>query len=422
MSADARTRVLVVEDSATQAEELRLILESGGFEVQTTPHAAGALAHLGRSAFDFVISDVMMPGMSGYELCRQIKGDARWKAIPVLLLTSLTDPIDVIHALESGADSFSSKPCEPEHLIARVRSLLESRRLRAAARGASGTDILFEGRHFNIPSDKEQILDLLVSTFEDMVRKNQEIVAARDALAAKHEQLLRLEQQKEELSALVVHDLKSPAAGIMMAAQARLKAPDLSDVERQVWGLVYTSAEVINRMVLNLLDIAGSSDGVFAARPVTVDVPKLVRDVQQLMTPVAESLRHQVAVDVGSEVPQVHADPELLRRVLQNLVDNALRHSPPGEPVRLEVDVADDGVRFRVRDRGPGVPPALRERVFDKYVRVGESRGEAGSVGKGLGLAFCRIAVDAHGGRIWIEDNQPQGSVFTVQIPMKVTV
>jgi signal transduction histidine kinase len=419
MTAESPADVLVVEDSATQAEEIRLILESAGFAVQTVSNAEAALAELTQSTFDFVISDIVMPGMSGYELCRHIKGDSRWKTIPVLLLTSLTDPIDVIHALESGADSFLSKPCEPDHLITRVRSLLESRRLRAEARGASGTDILFNGQHFTIPSDKEQILDLLVSTFEDMVRKNQEVLAARDALAAKHEQLLRLEQQKDELSALIVHDLKSPAAGIMMAAQACLKKSNLPESERELWRLIHTSAEVINRMVLNLLDISASSDGVFALRPAVVDIAKLVDDVQQLMTPVAESLRHQISTHTASELPQLHADPELLRRVLQNLVENALRHSAPGEPVQLDADVIDRFVRFRVRDCGPGIPPALRERVFDKYVRVDKSHsGE--SVGKGLGLAFCRIAVEAHGGRIWVDDNQPKGSVFTFQIPIGV--
>jgi signal transduction histidine kinase len=417
MSAE-KTRVLVVEDSATQAEELRLILESGSFDVETAPNAEEGLNRLARSTYDFVISDIVMPGLSGYDLCRRIKGDPHWKAIPVLLLTSLTDPIDVIHALECGADSFLSKPCEPDHLIARVNGLLESRRLRTLARGASGIDVLFGGQRFTIPSGKEQILDLLVSTFEDMVRKNDEIMAARDALAAKHEQLLRVEQQKEELSALVVHDLKSPAAGIMMAAQSRLQSSTLSDTDRMLWGLVYTSAEVINRMVLNLLDIAGSSDGVFAPRPTTVDIPKLVGEVCQLMTPVADSLQHQIAVDVQPGLPQLRADPELLRRVLQNLVDNALRHSPSGAPVQIEADASNGVVRFRVRDRGPGIPAALRDRIFDKYVRIARTHGEGASIGKGLGLAFCRIAVEAHGGRIWVEDNEPHGSVFVVRIPI----
>jgi signal transduction histidine kinase len=416
MSARA-PHILVVDDSATQAEEIRLILEFGGFEAQTASNGAAALAELSRRPFDFVISDIVMPGMSGYELCRQIKAAPREKAIPVLLLTSLTDPIDVIRALESGADSFMTKPCEPHALIGRVTGLLESRRLRAAAPGAADIDILFNGQRFSIPADKEQMLDLLVSAFEDMVRKNGEILEARDALAAEHRRLLRLEQQKEELSALVVHDLRSPSAGIMIAAQSRLRTNDLSDIERRLWKLVYTSAEVINRMVLNLLDIASSSDGVFALRPASVDVQKLVEDAQHLMMPVAESRKQEISVHVGSPLPRLRADPELLRRVLQNLVDNALRHSPPGEGVRLEAEAAEGGVRFRVSDHGPGVPAALRERVFDRYMRVEGSAAGAGSVGKGLGLAFCRMAVEAHGGRIWIDDNQPRGAVFTFQIP-----
>jgi signal transduction histidine kinase len=418
VSPDRKIRVLAVEDSATQAEELRLMLESGGFEVETASSAEHALERLERSPFHAVVSDIVMPGQSGYDLCRRLKGDVRWASMPVLLLTALTDPIDVMHALESGADSFLSKPCEPEHLIARVNALLESRRLRARAHGASGIDILFEGRRFTVPSDKEQILDLLVSTFEDMVRKNSEIVAARDALAAKHAQLQRVERQKEELSALVVHDLKSPAAGIMMAAQAQLRGHGLADSERRLWGLVYTSAEVINRMVLNLLDIARSSDDVFAPRPVAVDVPKLVADVQQLMTPLAESLGQTIGADVEPGLPRLYADPELLRRVLQNLVDNALRHSPRGSPVRIEVRQTDGTLQFLVRDRGPGIPAPMRERVFDKYVRLSPAHERGSSFGKGLGLAFCRIAVDAHGGRIWVQDEEPHGSVFTVQIPI----
>ena len=128
--------VLVVEDSPTQAEELQLILTTGGFNVETAADAERAIARLAASSFDIVISDIVMPGLSGYDLCRRIKSEPRLTHLPVLLLTSLTDPIDVVHALESGADSFLTKPCEPEHLLARVTALLESRRLRAAAHGS----------------------------------------------------------------------------------------------------------------------------------------------------------------------------------------------------------------------------------------------------------------------------------------------
>lgn len=419
MTAVATARLLVVEDSATQAEELRLTLESAGFDVVMAADGQAALERLARSVtpFDLVVSDIVMPRLSGYELCRRIKADAVWKRIPVLLLTSLTDPIDVIHALESGADSFLSKPSEPEHLIARVNSLLENRRMRAEPGRAPGVSILFQGMRFTIGSDREQILDLLVSTFEDTVRKNQALMAARDALAAKHEALLRAERQKEELTALLVHDLKGPAAGIMMAAQSRLGAAGLPDGERELWDHVYAAAEVINRMVLNLLDIARSDDGVFAPRLGAVDAAAVVAEVRQLMKPLAQSRRQQVVVDARPGLPMLRADRDLVRRVLQNLLDNAIRHSPPGSSVAIEAEAADGAVWFRVRDHGPGIPTELRERIFDKYVRIATSRGDD-SFGKGLGLAFCRIAVEAHGGRISVEDNQPRGSVFIVRLPV----
>jgi len=413
------TRVLVVEDSPTQAEEVRLILESAGCHVETAGDGAAGLDRLARPpAFDLVISDIVMPGLSGYDVCSRVKSNATTKGIPVLLLTSLTDPIDVIRALEAGADSFLSKPSAPEHLIARVNRLLENRRLRATARTTSGVDILFGGKRFTISSDKQQILDLLVSTFEDAVRKNHEVIAARDALAEKHEALLRVERQKEELTALLVHDLKGPAAGIMMAAQSRIKSPNLADIERELWGQVYAAAEVINRMVLNLLDIARSEDGVFAPRRADVDVVKLVGDVQQLMMPLAQSKGQHVSADVKPGLPTLRADGELVRRVLQNLLDNAIRHSQPGTSVRIEADASNGSATFRVRDQGPGIPTDLRDRIFDKYVQIARTRGTEDSFGKGLGLAFCRIAVEAHGGRISIEDNQPKGSVFVVQIPL----
>jgi PAS domain S-box-containing protein len=243
-------------------------------------------------------------------------------------------------------------------------------------------------------------------------------ISERKAAEATRHRLLelqRIEHQKDELSALVVHDLKSPAAGIMMAAQSQLRRATLPDSDRKLWSLVFTSAQAINRMVLNLLDISSSADGVFAPRPVLIDVPALVAAVQQLMTPAAESLGQQIDVRGEANVPQLRADPELLRRILQNLLDNAIRHNPRGSPVVLEVVSDGKTVSFRVEDAGPGVPPAMRERIFDKYTRIPRQPGETGSFGKGLGLAFCRIAVDAQGGRIWVEDNLPKGSVFVVQ-------
>lgn len=418
MSGAAIARVLVVEDSPTQAEEVRLILDAAGFQVETAPSAETAFDRLGQPAdFDLVISDIVMPGLSGYDLCSRLKGQGATKRIPVLLLTSLTEPIDVIRALEAGADGFLSKPADPDQLIARVKWLLENRRLRAASRAASGTDIFFGGTRFTISSERQQILDLLVSTFEDAVRKNRELAAARDQLAEKHDALQRAERQKEELTALLVHDLKGPAAGIMMAAQSRLRGGGVDGTERELWTEVYAAADVINRMVLNLLDIARSEDGVFTVKPTPVDPAALVDEVRQLMAPLARGRQHDIVVRVAREIRPVRADRELLRRVLQNLIENAVRHSPPAAPVVVEAEASGGSIDFRVRDQGPGIPPELRARIFDKYVRLPSPQGASESFGKGLGLAFCRMAVEALGGRIAVEDNVPHGATFLVRLP-----
>jgi signal transduction histidine kinase len=230
--------------------------------------------------------------------------------------------------------------------------------------------------------------------------------------------LLRVQRQKEELTALLVHDLKGPAAGIMMSADMRLRSRDVSELDRELWGHVHTAAEAINRMVMNMLDIARSEDGVFTTSPAAVDVPALIADVQRLMLPLAKSREQRIEAIVAPDIPSLCADAEVLRRVLQNLVDNAIRHSPVRTTVRLEATLAGETVRIAVGDEGSGIPSELRDRIFQKYVRLGPAPGTDDTFGRGLGLAFCRMAVDAHGGQIDVSDNEPRGTVFTVALPV----
>lgn len=178
------TRVLIVEDSPTQAERLQLILSSEGFEAEVTSDGDSALRALARASFDMVISDIIMPGQSGYDLCRRIKSDPQLRNIPVILLTTRKDPIDIIRGLECGADNFYTKPYDPERLIERIRNVLYSRRLRAEGKVKVGIEVALFGSRFVIDSEKEQILDLLISTFEDVVQANLDLEKSRDELAA----------------------------------------------------------------------------------------------------------------------------------------------------------------------------------------------------------------------------------------------
>lgn len=178
------SRILVVEDSATQAAAARAILESAGYEVEVAPTGEEGLEMAIADQFDVVISDIMMPGMNGYELCSAIKTNPGTASLPVVLLTTLNDPTDIIQGLESGADNFLTKPYDPEYLIDRVNTLFENRMLRAHGKMKVGVEVVFLGKKFTVTSDREQILDLLVATFEDVVRANRSLKEAQAELTA----------------------------------------------------------------------------------------------------------------------------------------------------------------------------------------------------------------------------------------------
>ncbi len=167
------TRVLVVEDSPTQAVELQFLLESAGFQVDVARNGEAGLARVKTGGIDVVLSDVVMPGMDGYELCKRLKAEASTMYVPVMLLTSLSDPMDIIRGLECGADNFLTKPYDGAYLIGRVRRLLENRALRGDRKVSLGVDVLLMGKQFTINSEKEQMLDLLLSTFEEVLRSRQ---------------------------------------------------------------------------------------------------------------------------------------------------------------------------------------------------------------------------------------------------------
>src|SRR5262249_30774246 len=162
-------RVLIVEDSPTQAKKLQLVLTSLGYDLEIARDGTRALEAFARSSFDLVLSDVVMPGLSGYELCRSIKNDPRGRSVPVVLLTSLNKPIDIIRGLECGADNYISKPFQEDVLASRIQDILATQSVRARSAQRDGDDVYFMSHKLTITSSKEQILGFLGSTFEDFV-------------------------------------------------------------------------------------------------------------------------------------------------------------------------------------------------------------------------------------------------------------
>ena len=179
---NASIEILIAEDSPTQAEQLRYILLQHGYSLTVVRNGREALAAIANRAPTLVISDVIMPYMDGYELCSRIKQDERLRNLPVILLTSLSDPADVVKGLESGADSFIFKPYDEQYLLTRISYTLANSHLRENESAQMGVEVVFAGRKFFITSDRLQILNLLLSTYEAAVHKNQELTATQDEL------------------------------------------------------------------------------------------------------------------------------------------------------------------------------------------------------------------------------------------------
>ncbi len=167
--------ILIAEDSQTQAEHLRYFLEKNGFAVHVALNGRLALDYLADHLPTIVISDIMMPEMDGYELCKRIKGDDRLRSIPVILLTTLSEPEDVIKGLECGADNFITKPYNEPYLMSRVNYILLNADMRRNTTTEMGIDIYFAGKRHFITSNRIQILDMLFSTFDAAVRKSHEL-------------------------------------------------------------------------------------------------------------------------------------------------------------------------------------------------------------------------------------------------------
>ena len=185
--------ILIVEDSPTQAIQLQSLLEENGFQVSIAYDGAEGLSCLKEENPDLVVSDIVMPEMDGYELCRKIKEDDDLKGIPVLLLTQLTEPEDIIKGLDAGADNFVTKPYDPKLLLSQIEYILVNRTMRTSPRTEMGVEVFFAGKRYFINSDRMQILDLLFSTYQnslqqkrELERKNKELKEALDTIKTLH--------------------------------------------------------------------------------------------------------------------------------------------------------------------------------------------------------------------------------------------
>jgi signal transduction histidine kinase len=363
--------ILVVDDNEANRSLARHTLEDEGYRVVLATGGVEGIAQFEKNAIDCVLLDVRMPDLDGFAVCERIRALPRGPETPIVFLTALRDVDTFDRAREAGGDDFLPKPVRPAELLVRVQTALELRRLSAELR-----------THFEL-------------------------------LRQQRDNMLRLQLQKERLMAFVVHDLKNPVNSMDLHAQVLLRDKSLSADTRDAATQIRAAARQLSRLIYNLLDLSKADEGKLFAKRTDVDLRALVGAVIGEMEIAAQS--HEVSLSAALDVDRVRGDEDLLRRTLANLVENAVRHAPQGSEVKVTSTKHADGVEIRVSDSGAGVPPSLRDRIFDPFVQL-DAQGDATRSGRGLGLAFCKLAVECQGGSIWLEEGRP-GAVFALRLP-----
>jgi signal transduction histidine kinase len=235
-----------------------------------------------------------------------------------------------------------------------------------------------------------------------------------DQMRRQRDDLMRVQLQKERLSAFLVHDLKNPIHAMDLHAQILLRDRSLPEPARESAQHIRASARALNRMVLNLLDISKSEEGKLRAQLADTDVQALGAEIVDELAVRAHEAGALLVLALA--VHRVRTDPDLLRRVLENLIENAIRHAPEDTEVRIGNVRCDGDVEWRVSDSGAGVAPELRAKIFEAFVQVENGERVVARAGRGLGLTFCKLAVEALGGTIGVDDAQP-GASFWFRLP-----
>jgi signal transduction histidine kinase len=372
-------RILIVDDEERNVKLVKGMIMSEKYEVATATCGQDALEYLESDLPDLIVLDVMMPDIDGFEVCRRLKQDEATRHIPILMVTALMEKEHRVKAMEVGADDFLSKPVDRTELLVRVKSLLR------------------------IKSYHDKVLE----SYEQITAKNME--------------LEKLEQTKEELTHMVVHDLMNPLSVISMGLDLLMfDQLNYNEEQKKTMQQCHYNCDELKRMIQSMLDIHKMEDGKLQPSNKELEVSELIEHLMESFQASAEYNQIELEFDSQDSGHTLYGDEMLIKRVISNLISNAIRHTPPFGKVKIGVTgVEGNGtLQLSVSDTGDGIDPAYHDKIFERFEQVDLKKSGAKVGSSGLGLAFCKMAVEAHGGDIWVEsEGSGNGSTFYLKVP-----
>ncbi|HCE46045.1 MAG TPA: hybrid sensor histidine kinase/response regulator [Lentisphaeria bacterium] len=343
--------ILIVDDTPANVLLLEKMLSERGYKTRSVISGKLALQAARAEQPDLILLDINMPEMNGYQVCEQLKSDASLRDIPVIFISALDGTIDKVKAFNAGGVDYVTKPFQCEEVYARVLT---------------------------------------------------------------HLKLRRLEKLRDDLGYMIIHDLRSPMTvifGLLQVLEGK-KDQQLSTLDQELVTLARRSSEELLNMISSILDVSKMGAGEMKLNHDSCDLDAIIRDVLATNKPFPEN--RTVMFTAPESSLNITADIVLIRRVLQNLLGNAIKYTRPGGDIRIFITSSSSEVRVAVTDTGPGIAPRYHRRIFEKFGQVDNSKYRVGS---GLGLTFCKMAVEAHGGRIGVESELGKGSTFWFVLP-----
>lgn len=355
--------ILVVDDQPANIQAVGALLSNSGFEVMPALSGEQALARCAQRRPDLILLDMLMPGMSGLEVCARLRADPALADLPVIFLTAAHERDALTRAFQAGAVDYVSKPFVAEELLARVRTHVDLKR-------------------------------------------------TRDHLA-------RIARECTELTQLVAHDLKSPLSSIqfsasMMLRQGATRPERMSELAENV----QSSAASALHFIEGYLEQWAEGELKRRIQLGAVALPEVVDEALKDITAAAEIRGMSVARSHQGALA-VQADRTAVRHVLVNLLSNAVRYADAGQTVEVHTGPGRPGYgKVMVLDRGPGIAPEEQKQLFRRYVRLGKAGRTPDS--SGLGLAISKQEINQLGGHLWYEDRPGGGAIFAFDLPLAV--
>ncbi|MBV9470980.1 MAG: response regulator [Abitibacteriaceae bacterium] len=383
--------LLVVDDSQVSRELTSQRLIQHGYHVSCASNAVEALDMLAAQSFDLILLDVIMPGMNGYQMLERLKADKTLRHLPVVMLSAVDEIDVVVRCIELGAEDYLPKEVNPVMLKARIHSCLERKRLH-----------------------------------EQEVRLLEQEVRLFDELQENYRRLQELESLRDSLTDMIVHDLRTPLTSFLTGLQTVEVLGDLNEDQQEFLGISIDGGQNLLSMINDLLDISKMEGSTMIMERQEVTAADLVQRALQHVSSLTKDKNLTLESIVPVDLPAFLGDKEKLLRTLVNLLGNAIKFTPFEGMVRIEAYInkaSSDGAEakneicFAITDTGEGIPREAFGRIFEKFGQV-ESRKAGRKMSTGLGLTFCKMVVEAHGGRIWVESELGQGSTFSFSIPL----